>query len=75
MIFPDWGTAPETASEAALPLFQEWAVDWDGKAFALSHEALLEKYCAVCKERDELRAVVERVQQYVKRLEEECHHD
>ena len=35
MIFPDWGTAPETASEAALPLFQEWAVDWDGKSFAL----------------------------------------
>lgn len=41
----------------------------------LTYEALLEKYCAVCKERDELRAVVERVQQYVKRLEEECCHD
>ena len=41
----------------------------------LTYETLLEKYCAVCKERDELRAVVERVQQYVKRLEEECRHD
>ena len=45
----------------------------------MNYEALLEKYCAVCKERDELRdelrAVVERVQQYVKRLEEECRHD
>ena len=35
MIFPDWGETPETASEAALPLFIEWAVDWDGKSFAL----------------------------------------
>ena len=34
MIFPDWGETPETASEAALPLFIEWAVDWDGKSFA-----------------------------------------
>ena len=41
----------------------------------MNYEALLEKYCAVCKERDELRAVVKRVQQYVKRLEEECRHD
>lgn len=42
----------------------------------MNYEALLEKYSAVCKERDELRAVVERVQQYVKRLEEEeCRHD
>ena len=41
----------------------------------MNYETLLEKYCAVCKQRDELRAVVERVQQYVKRLEEECHHD
>ena len=35
MIFPNWGETPETASEAALPLFIEWAVDWDGKSFAL----------------------------------------
>lgn len=36
MIFPDWGETPETVSgEAALPLFREWAVDWDGKSFAL----------------------------------------
>ena len=36
MIFPDWGETPgNTPEEAALPLFKEWAVDWDGKAFAL----------------------------------------
>ena len=29
MIFPDWGTAPDTAPEEALPLFREWAVDWE----------------------------------------------
>ena len=41
----------------------------------LNYETLLEKYCAGGKERVELRAVVKRVQQYVKRREEECHHD
>lgn len=41
----------------------------------MNYETLLEQYCAVCKERDELRAVVKRVQQYVKRLEEESRHD
>ena len=35
MIFPDWGTAPDTAPEAALPLFREWAVDWENGCFAL----------------------------------------
>ena len=36
MIFPDWGTAPNTDSEeAALPLFREWAVDWENQTFAL----------------------------------------
>lgn len=35
MIFPDWGTAPDTAPEAALPLFREWAVDWENRCFAL----------------------------------------
>lgn len=36
MIFPDWGAAPESTDvEGALPLFQEWAVDWDRHAFAL----------------------------------------
>lgn len=36
MIFPDWGETPETApEEAALPLFREWAVDWESGAFAL----------------------------------------
>lgn len=34
MIFPDWGTAPET-SESPLPLFREWAVDWESGALAL----------------------------------------
>lgn len=33
MIFPDWGEAPAT-EEAALPLFREWAVDWEQNAFA-----------------------------------------
>lgn len=41
----------------------------------IAYEALMEKYCAVCKERDELRAVVKRVQQYVEQLKEECRHD
>ena len=35
MIFPDWGTAPDTAPEEALPLFREWAVDWENRCFAL----------------------------------------
>ena len=36
MIFPDWGETPEAASEdAALPLFREWAVDWENRSFAL----------------------------------------
>ena len=35
MIFPDWGTAPAQAAEAALPLFREWAVDWENESFAL----------------------------------------
>lgn len=35
MIFPDWGESPESrAEETALPLFTEWAVDWDKKGFA-----------------------------------------
>ena len=33
----------------------------------IAYEALMEKYCAVCKERD--------VQQYVEQLKEECRHD
>lgn len=36
MIFPDWGEAPAgTAEKQALPLFTEWAVDWEEKRFAL----------------------------------------
>ena len=35
MIFPDWGTAPDTAPEETLPLFREWAVDWENRCFAL----------------------------------------
>ena len=34
MIFPDWGTAPET-NKSPLPLFREWAVDWESGALAL----------------------------------------
>ena len=34
MIFPDWGTAHET-NESPLPLFREWAVDWESGALAL----------------------------------------
>jgi len=33
MIFPDWGAAPVPA-ETELPLFTEWAVDWDKGRFA-----------------------------------------
>ena len=33
MIFPDWGTAAVETTE--LPLYTEWAVDWDTGAFAL----------------------------------------
>ena len=36
MIFPDWGQNPETVSEeTVLPLFKEWAVDWENQSFAL----------------------------------------
>ena len=36
MIFPDWGETPKgTSKEAVLPLFQEWAVDWENQSFAL----------------------------------------
>ena len=34
MIFPDWGTAPNEQSRP-LPLFREWAVDWQKGALAL----------------------------------------
>lgn len=35
MIFPDWGSAPAQEQETPLPLFTEWAVDWDAGCFAL----------------------------------------
>ena len=35
MIFPDWGAQTAENGEQALPLYTEWAVDWDGGAFAL----------------------------------------
>ena len=35
MIFPDWGTQTAKNSEEELPLYTEWAMDWDGGAFAL----------------------------------------
>lgn len=33
MIFPDWA-AVSAETEAALPLYTEWAVDWEAGAFA-----------------------------------------
>lgn len=35
MIFPDWGQTPETAAPQPLPLYTEWAVDWETGSFAL----------------------------------------
>lgn len=35
MIFPDWGAQTAENGEQALPLYTEWAVDWDAGAFAL----------------------------------------
>ena len=36
MIFPDWGSAPtKTGGAETLPLYTEWAVDWDKGCFAL----------------------------------------
>ena len=35
MIFPDWGAQTAETVGAELPLYTEWAVDWDGGAFAL----------------------------------------
>ena len=35
MIFPDWGETQTEQSGQPLPLFREWAVDWDQNAFAL----------------------------------------
>ena len=34
MIFPDWGTSPERAA-STLPLYRDWAVDWEAGCFAL----------------------------------------
>ena len=43
MIFPDWGEAPEvTSEETALPLFREWAVDWENRSFALRNGTFLQ---------------------------------
>ena len=33
MIFPDWAAA-STETETALPLYTEWAVDWETETFA-----------------------------------------
>lgn len=35
MIFPDWGGAAAESGIETLPLYTEWAVDWDAGAFAL----------------------------------------
>lgn len=34
MIFPDWGTAEARSESGDLPLYTEWAMDWDAGAFA-----------------------------------------
>lgn len=34
MIFPDWGTAPAQAA-GELPLYTDWAMDWERGCFAL----------------------------------------
>ena len=40
MIFPDWGSLPETVqAETELPLFTEWAVDWENGSFSLRNGA------------------------------------
>ena len=35
MIFPDWGAQTAEHGGEELPLYTEWAMDWDGGAFAL----------------------------------------
>ena len=35
MIFPDWGQAVTAEPTDTLPLYTEWAVDWEKGAFAL----------------------------------------
>jgi len=35
MIFPDWTFSANTALPDALPLFTEWAADWNTRSFAL----------------------------------------
>ena len=35
MIFPDWGSAVSGSGDESLPLYTEWAIDWDEGCFAL----------------------------------------
>ena len=35
MIFPDWGASTAEATAQELPLYTEWAVDWETGGFAL----------------------------------------
>lgn len=35
MIFPDWDSGVQEQAQQSLPLFQEWAVDWETGALAL----------------------------------------
>ena len=35
MIFPDWGTNAADSAARELPLYTEWAVDWETGGFAL----------------------------------------
>ena len=39
MIFPDWGTTPVQKEAEVLPLYTEWAVDWENACFALRNGA------------------------------------
>lgn len=36
MIFPDWGTPPRVRAET-LPLYRDWAMDWEKGEFALKN--------------------------------------
>lgn len=43
--------------------------------YPFSYDELLEKYCTVCKERDELKATVRRVKAYLEQLKEAVEHE
>lgn len=45
------------------------------ETYPFAYDELLEKYCAVCKERDELKATVRRVKKYLEQLKEAVEHE